>query len=170
MTSRAITHADLQDTAAEVFVCGDSIIGCGQRKGESGFYQQRKGGRGQPNLCDECLNHRVVTYGVAPAHAEILILLIHQEVSLFRQARTLAKPADITDKLKVMKAGHQERLRDLTRAVIEAMRTHGSKGIEMTMAVYRKHWFEILGMKLPAAGNTEMKTLARADVPVGDRA
>ena len=169
--SRELTHADLQGStpAGLAFVCGDGLFGCGQTKGEQAFYHQRKGGRSQPTLCDDCINHKVVTYGVPSAHGEILILLLHQEISLFKQARTLAKPKDITADLHVMKAGHVERLRELTRAIIEGLKAQGRRGIEAVNESYHQHWFQLLGVKRPEPPRTETKTLALASVPVGDR-
>lgn len=167
--SREITPADMQGQPAHgPWICWNEPWGCRQSKGEDGFRVQRKGGRGQPTLCDDCIRHKAASYQVLPAHAEILIALLNQEITLCRQAKILAHPSDISDKLRVMKAGHEERMRDLLKAVMEGMKTHGRHGIELVASTYRQHWFQELGMPHKPA-NTDFGQLSQAAVPVGDR-
>ena len=168
--SRELTHADLaQGGPVEQWICWNEPWGCRQSKTADGFRIQRKGGRASPTLCDDCINHKAASYQVPTAHAEILIALLNHEVTLCRQARVMARPEDITPKLQLMKAGHEARIKDLLRAVLDGMKTHGRHGIELVTATYRRHWFELIGMRHKPA-NTDMGQLvAQAAVPVGDR-
>jgi hypothetical protein len=171
--SREITAADVGGNEKKdipgPWVCWSEPWGCRQTKGEEGFRVQRKGGRSQPVLCDACIAHKAATYQVQSQHAEILICLLNHEVSLCRQARVMAKPEDITPKLVVMKAGHESRVRDLLRAVLDGMKTHGRHGIELVTATYRRYWFDLIGMPYKPA-NTDFAQIAQSAVPVGDRA
>lgn len=173
--SKELTHADT-DPAFDRFRCNERTFGCQQMKMVNDFSHQRASGRLNPDLCDSCLRHMEVSFGVNSKQVDLLVTVRHQEYSLICGAKELARMQgkDVSAALAVLGADKFNRLAGYTRKILEAFQKDLRPGVDRVWKAYQKWWLEQVGLDVVEKPKEQIAVIASnvvasAALPVGDR-